>query len=258
MKPTRKLIAYYRVSTKRQGESGLGLEGQKTAVLDHAARHNDVLIGDGFTEIESGRRSDRPELARALDECRRANATLIVAKLDRLTRNMAFWQTLKTYGINIAFCELPQFDGPMGSFVVDIMVLVAQLEASLISQRTKAALAEYRSKGRVSRRVRELYPGGVPADVVAATAGKLGGQLAQCRKLTQADRKRGVERRVASVKAAVAEREGMFRGFAVERRATGQTLAAIAAEMNGRGYVTRTGKAWSAVAVLRLLNKPSS
>jgi DNA invertase Pin-like site-specific DNA recombinase len=142
------LVAYYRVSTASQGAAGLGIEAQRTAVLQHVARLGATLIHE-FTEVESGKRTDRPELARALDACRRLGATLIVAKLDRLARNARFLLTIAD-GCGdggLLFCDLPALPpGPMGRFFVTLWAGLAELEAGMISQRTKAALGEIRRK----------------------------------------------------------------------------------------------------------------
>jgi DNA invertase Pin-like site-specific DNA recombinase len=140
-------VAYYRVSTVRQGESGLGLEAQRTAVAQFVAQSKGALAAE-FEEVESGKRSDRPQLAEALAACRARRATLIIAKLDRLARNAKFLLTVVegTGDNGVVFCDLPQVPpGPMGKFFITLMAAVAELEAGLISQRTKAALAVVRS-----------------------------------------------------------------------------------------------------------------
>src|SRR4051794_9047518 len=101
-----KLVAYRRVSTKGQGESGLGLEGQEQAIAAYAVSKGCVVIA-AYTEVESGRRSDRPELARALAHARRSKATLVIAKLDRLSRNVAFLANLMEGGVDFVACDNP-------------------------------------------------------------------------------------------------------------------------------------------------------
>jgi DNA invertase Pin-like site-specific DNA recombinase len=142
-------VAYYRVSTDQQGRSGLGLDAQKAAVAAQIASSGGRLL-DEFEEIESGKRSDRPQLAAALAACRARHATLIVAKLDRLARNTAFLLSVAegTGEGGVVFCDLPQIAaGPLGKFFVTLMAAVAELEAGLISQRTKAALAQAKLRG---------------------------------------------------------------------------------------------------------------
>jgi DNA invertase Pin-like site-specific DNA recombinase len=141
--------AYYRVSTDQQGRSGLGLEAQKASVASHIASVGGRLIAE-FEEVESGKRSDRSQLAAALATCRAKRAVLIVAKLDRLTRNTAFLLSLSEGAGEggVIFCDLPQIPaGPLGKFFLTLMAAVAELEAGLISQRTKAALAAAKVRG---------------------------------------------------------------------------------------------------------------
>ncbi|SDR31147.1 Resolvase, N terminal domain [Rhizobiales bacterium GAS113] len=141
-----KYVAYYRVSTAKQGASGLGLDAQKKAVADYIAARGGKLAAE-FEEIESGKRSDRPKLDEALAECHMRHAILIVAKLDRLTRNTEFLMKLKSDQADIVFCDLPDVPpGPVGKFFLTQMVAVAELEAGLISQRTKDAFRQVRAK----------------------------------------------------------------------------------------------------------------
>lgn len=142
-------VAYYRVSTDQQGRSGLGLEAQKASVASQIASGAGRLIEE-FEEVESGKRNDRPQLAAALATCRARRATLIVAKIDRLARNTAFLLSVAegTGEGGVVFCDLPQIPhGPMGKFFITLMAAVAELEAGLISQRTKAALAAAKARG---------------------------------------------------------------------------------------------------------------
>src|SRR4051812_18144377 len=169
-KAGRRLIAYYRVSTQKQGASGLGLEGQEAAVAAYAASFGGELLR-AYVEVESGKRSDRPELARALADCRRSKATLVIAKLDRLTRNTRFLLALVESRADIVFCDLPQLPpGPEGRFILTMFAAVAELEAGMISRRTKAALAAYKARGGLLGAARpgaHRLRGG--ADPVAAT-----------------------------------------------------------------------------------------
>jgi DNA invertase Pin-like site-specific DNA recombinase len=161
--------AYYRVSTDQQGRSGLGLEAQKASVASHIATTSGRLI-DEFEEVESGKRSDRTQLAAALATCRAKRAILIVAKLDRLTRNTAFLLSVAegTGEGGVIFCDLPQIPaGPLGKFFLTLMAAVAELEAGLISQRTKSALAAAKLRG-----VKLGGPNLVKGDRTAARAGR--------------------------------------------------------------------------------------
>jgi DNA invertase Pin-like site-specific DNA recombinase len=143
-----KFIAYYRVSTDRQGKSGLGLEAQKAAVQARLNGGPWSLVAE-FTEIESGRQPKRPQLQAALAACKKHNAKLVVAKLDRLTRNVRFMLTLIDAGVEVLFCDLPEVTGAMGRFLLTTMASTAELEAGLISERTKAALAAAKARGTV-------------------------------------------------------------------------------------------------------------
>jgi DNA invertase Pin-like site-specific DNA recombinase len=138
-----RFIAYYRVSTDRQGKSGLGLDAQKKAVEDYLNGGPWQLVGE-FTEIESGKRSDRPELEKALEACRRQKAKLVIAKLDRLSRNLAFIATLMESSV-----EFVAVDNPHASkLTVHILAAVAQHEREMISERTKAALQAAKARGK--------------------------------------------------------------------------------------------------------------
>lgn len=146
---SRRLVAYYRVSTQRQGASGLGLEAQKAAVLSYALANGAEIIHE-YEEIESGRKNARPQLEAALALCRAKSAALIVAKIDRLTRNTRFLLTVadETGEAGVVFCDLPQLPpGAMGKFFLTLMAAVAEFEAALISQRTIAALAAAKARG---------------------------------------------------------------------------------------------------------------
>lgn len=141
-----KFVCYYRVSTSRQGKSGLGLEAQRSAVARYL-NGGDWQIVNEFTEVESGRRADRPELEKALAEARLHRCPLVVSKVDRLTRSVAFLSRLLEAGVDVRFADLPQIEGATGRFLLQQMVAVAELEAGLISARTKAALEAAKRRG---------------------------------------------------------------------------------------------------------------
>jgi DNA invertase Pin-like site-specific DNA recombinase len=159
-----KAVAYYRVSTDKQGRSGLGLEAQQAAVRA-------FLDGKGWpplaelTEVESGRRSDRPELAKAMAACRLYGATLVIAKLDRLSRNAAFLLTLRDAGIEFVACDMPDAN----RLTVGIMAMVAEDEAERISARTKAALAAAKARGTALGGFRGYVPSAADRAAGAAT-----------------------------------------------------------------------------------------
>ncbi len=142
----RKAVAYLRVSAAPQGRSGLGLEAQRETVARLASSEGWRVLEE-FVEVESGRRSDRAELARALALCRIHAATLAVAKVDRLTRSVGFLHRMLGAGVDVRFCDLPALEGPAGRFMLNQMAAVAEFEAGLISQRTKAALAAAKARG---------------------------------------------------------------------------------------------------------------
>lgn len=142
----RKFVAYYRVSTPKQGRSGLGLDAQRAAVAKSVADGLANIIAE-FTEVESGRRNNRPALEEALTAARLHRATLVVAKVDRLTRSVGFLERLLEAGVDVRFADLPAIEGPTGRFMLQQMAAVAELEAGLISARTKAALAAAKARG---------------------------------------------------------------------------------------------------------------
>ena len=142
-----KHVAYYRVSTDRQGRSGLGLEAQRSAVQSYLEGKGFPLAAE-FEEVESGKRNSRPQLEAALDYCRLMGATLVVAKIDRLARNAHFVGTILESGVPVVFLDLPlQGEGAVPRFMLQQMASIAELEAGLISERTKAALQAARERG---------------------------------------------------------------------------------------------------------------
>jgi DNA invertase Pin-like site-specific DNA recombinase len=138
----RKAVTYYRVSTTKQGRSGLGLEAQRHAVERYLATGGWALIGE-FVEVESGKLNKRPQLEAALAQCELTGATLIVAKLDRLSRNVAFLAALQDSGTKFVAADMPEAN----ELTIHIMAAVAQAERKAISQRTKEALAAARARG---------------------------------------------------------------------------------------------------------------
>jgi DNA invertase Pin-like site-specific DNA recombinase len=221
--PNPKLVAYERVSTARQGKSGLGLEAQRKAIDDYAATKGGTILAR-FTEVESGRKNDRPELEKALQLARITGATLVIAKLDRLSRNAAFLLTLRDAGVSFVACDMPEAN----DLTVGIMALVAQQEREAISRRTKEALAAAKARG-----VRLGNPNG------AAALRRIGedGKALRATVTANADT---FAKSLAPVLA--------------EIRAEGHaTLRAIAAELNNRGIRTRRGGRWQVSNVRNLL-----
>lgn len=221
------VIAYYRVSTRKQGESGLGLEGQKAAVESYA-RGTGVTILATYREVESGKRNDRPELARALAHAKRSQAVLVVAKMDRLSRNAAFLITLRDSGVDFVATDNPN----AGKLTVGIMAVVAQDEAERISARTKAALEAYKARG-----------------------GQLGASLKQCRNLTQEAREKGARRAGEAVRKAAQDAYADIIGPMKQWRTEGMTFDAIANRLNGDGHTTRRGRPWGPMHVYSVLKR---
>lgn len=218
-------IAYYRVSTAKQGASGLGIEAQRKAVADYLNGGRWKIVGE-FTEIESGRRSDRPQLDSALKAARVHRCPVVVAKVDRLTRSVGFLSRLLETGVDVRFADLPQIEGPAGQFMLTQMVAVAQLEAGLISSRTKAALAAARARGKV-----------------------LGGLRST--RLTDAARAQGRERNRQKAHELAAD---LAVTISEMRKAGASSLREIASELNARKIPTARGTGeWSAVQVQRVL-----
>lgn len=138
----KRYVTYFRVSTSKQGESGLGLSAQQEAVsIFFASRPYEVVAT--FTEVESGKRSNRPQLLNALEECRKKKATLVIAKLDRLGRNLAFIANLMDAGVDFICCDNPYADRLM----LHMLAAFAEFERELISKRTKDALAMAKARG---------------------------------------------------------------------------------------------------------------
>jgi DNA invertase Pin-like site-specific DNA recombinase len=224
------IVGYLRVSTKGQGESGLGIEAQRAAVEAYG-RQNGVGFIHWYTEVESGKLADRPELAKALAHARRSKATLVVAKLDRLARNVAFLSALMDSKVPFVACDNPHAN----RLTLHILAAVAEAEAVAISQRTKAALAAYKARG-----------------------GKLGGQLPQCRNLTAEATAKGRERSAEARAEAAAEAYADLAPMLAELRGKGLSLAAIAADLNAKGHTTRRGRPWNPVQVARVLEHVST
>jgi DNA invertase Pin-like site-specific DNA recombinase len=137
-----KFVAYYRVSTNKQGRSGLGLDAQRKAVADYLDGGKWELVGE-FTEIETGKRADRPELERAIAACKKHRARLIIAKLDRLSRNVAFISALMERKVDFIAVDNPTAT----KFTIHILAAVAEFERDAISKRTTEALAAAKARG---------------------------------------------------------------------------------------------------------------
>lgn len=140
-----KLVSYLRVSTVRQGASGLGLEGQQAAIAAHARATGCVIVGE-YVEVETGKRDslgNRPELQKAIAHAKRSKATLVIAKLDRLARSVAVVSMLHSSGVDFVCCDNPTAN----RMTIQILAAVAENEARQISERTRAALGAYKARG---------------------------------------------------------------------------------------------------------------
>jgi DNA invertase Pin-like site-specific DNA recombinase len=216
---TSKFIAYYRVSTDRQGKSGLGLEAQERAVMDFLNGGSWELV-EAFTEIESGKRKDRPELAAALAACKRHKAKLIIAKLDRLSRNVAFVANLMDSGVDFTCVDMPEAN----RLTIHILAAVAEHEREMISKRTKEALQSAKERG-----VRL----GNPTNLETA------------RQHSRATRKALADQRAANVAPIIREIQN----------AGVKSLRAIANALNARGVKTSRGGIWQAESVRRVMGR---
>src|SRR3954470_16957622 len=168
-----RFVAYYRVSTDRQGRSGLGLEAQREAVRCYLNGGNWVLA-DTVTEVESGKRNDRPELDRALGLCRLYGAPLVVAKLDRLARNVAFISKLMESGVEFVAADFPQAN----RLTIHILAAVAEHEAEMVSKRTKAALAAAKARGQRLGGFKGYKPSDADRKAAAGAKAKAAGEAA--------------------------------------------------------------------------------
>lgn len=208
-------IAYYRVSTQKQGASGLGLEAQRRIV--EATAKNGAVVAE-YTDIESGRKNDRPELLKALAHCRQTGATLLIAKLDRLSRNVAFIANLMESGVDFIAGDMPTAN----KFTLHIFAALAEQEREMISARTKDALKAYKARGGVLGKPENL------TDVARAK-----GTLARIRNA----REHSHNRKAAAMIGPLREK--------------GLSFGKIADELNRLGFTARRGGKFSAEQVKR-------
>jgi DNA invertase Pin-like site-specific DNA recombinase len=213
-------VTYFRVSTQKQGRSGLGLDAQRAAVRNYLDSHHGTELAS-FTEIESGKVNDRPQLAAALRRCKQTRATLLVAKLDRLSRNAAFLLSLRDSGVRFVAADMPD----MNETVVGIMAVIAQAERQAISDRTRAALDAAKRRG-IKLGNPRLRPGTKATAQVATEA-------AQAIAQTRAEELREV--------------------IADARDVGCESLRQLAAHLNGLSIQTPRGGQWAAASISRLL-----
>ena len=220
-----RFVAYVRVSTARQGRSGLGLAAQRQRIREFVGNSGEVTAW--FEEHESGGKADRPELEKALTQCELTGATLIVATLDRLSRDVMFLETVKRRcadaGFDFRCADMPDAN----SFMLGVMAQMAQYERERISERTKLALAAAKRRG-----VRLGCP--------------LGAQPFEGR------RDLGAARAGESHRARADEWAAKRKPVIAELVAAGLSNNAIARELTGRGITTRRGGSWTATGVARI------
>jgi DNA invertase Pin-like site-specific DNA recombinase len=214
-------IGYIRVSTQRQGDSGLGLEAQVAAISAYCEQHKATLVAT-YREVESGRSDARPQLAKALAHAKRIGATLLIAKLDRLARSVHFISGLMESGCDFRACDLPEAN----RLLLHVMAAVAENEARAISDRTVAALQAAKARG------------------VA-----LGATNPNSRNLTRAARLKGAQRAKEAARTAYASVLPKLQAL----RDQGLGFGAIARRLNAQGFATRTGADWTGTQVRRVL-----
>lgn len=215
-------VAYLRVSTQKQGYSGLGLDAQREIIQKYLRDKTPVAE---FVEIESGRKKDRPKLKEALSLCRKTEATLIVAKLDRLARNVSFLSNLLENDVEIVFCDFPQAN----KMVLHILSAISQYEAELIAARTKSALQAKKARG--SRL-------GNPEHLMDKHEQAIQNSIRTCRE--KADNNPNNRRAVAMLRTLVKEEH---------------TLQEIADILNREGFVTSRGCKFSKSTVYKLIRR---
>lgn len=215
-----KFIAYYRVSTHKQGISGLGLKSQQTAVMNFIQPDN-ILLNE-YTDIESGKKNNRPNLMKAIEEAKQTNATLLIAKLDRLSRNAAFIFTLRDSQVKFKCVDMPEAN----SVTIGIMAVLAQDERERISHRTKVALAELKKQGK---------------------------KLGSPQNLDAEVRQKGLTTRKKNALANENNRKAT--AMIVALRNQGKSFYAITKELNQLGFLTRRNKQFQQNQVQTLFNR---
>jgi DNA invertase Pin-like site-specific DNA recombinase len=227
---TKVVVSYIRVSTVSQNQSGLGLEAQQAAIAQYCRAGGYELLQE-YREVESGKRNDRPVLKQALARAKSAKAVLLIARLDRLARNVHFVSGLMESGVEFSACDMPSAN----RLTLHILAAVGEAEALAISTRTKAALAAAKVRGTL-----------------------LGASNPRCRSLTQENRQKGAA--TSGGRTAQLAREFNVEATAIARELHrhGMALRAIAAELDVRGLSTRTGQPWSHVQVRRLLQRAAA
>lgn len=236
MKAATKFVCYYRVSSRQQGRSGLGLDAQREAAAGHTARDGGRIVRE-FTEVESGtgrKLRKRKELLAAIEFCRAAKATLLVAKLDRLARDVLFTATLMRSGVPFVCCDNPTAT----PLTIHILAAVAEDEARVIAQRTRESLAAAKRRGvKLGSHRRGHWSGTVVATGESRTEARLRGAAV------------GNEESASVRHEAAAQHHAAVIGEAARLRAAGSSWAAVAEELNVAGFTTRRGNAWNAARI---------
>ena len=214
-----KYVAYYRVSTQQQGQSGLGLEAQQMQVKNFVG-DNEIL--KHFIEVESGKNNNRPELKRAIEMAKKEQVKLVIAKLDRLSRNAAFIFMLRDTNVNFVCADMPEAN----SLTIGIMAVLAQDERERISQRTKAALEAKKAKGI---------------------------NLGTPRNLTLEAREKGMKARISNAKQN--KQNIQATELILSYKKEGYSYADIATKLNDKGFRTRYGKDFKPMSVKRLYDR---
>ena len=209
-------ITYYRVSTRKQGDSGLGLEGQRVAV--ERFTHDGEVIAE-FTEVESGSKTDRPQLKLALEAAKKNQATLVVAKLDRLSRNVRFTADLLDSGVDFIACDNPHAN----RMTIQLLAVFAEQELRMISQRTKAGLEAAKSRGV-----------------------KLGAASPKYSRVYMAGEKRAKRTKPYPVQ---------MTNIITQMRSDGVSFAKVADTLNKQGWESRSGSPFNAKTVHRIVGE---
>jgi len=227
-------IGYYRVSTKRQGDSGLSLESQKQDVQRFVP--NDGTLINEYTEVESGRKNNRKQLSKALQECRDTGATLVIAKLDRLSRNAPFTIMLRDSSVDFLCADMPEAN----SLTIGILALIAQDEADKISRRVKDALSVI--KGKIERGEEHISKSG---NVIT----KLGAWST----MSDFARERGLQIRKENAKNNPESKKAG--AFIVTAKNAGNNFSQITKMLNNSGFSTPRGGKFSQVQTKRLYER---
>lgn len=222
----KKYVSYLRVSTVKQGQSGLGLEAQRRSVAEYAKDASAILVE--YVEVESGKNNERPQLYKAIEQARGQRACLLIAKLDRLSRDAAFIFTLRNTGVDFVCADMPEAN----TLTIGIFAVLAQHERELISSRTKAALAAKKERGEKIGKPDNFHNEGRRKGT--ATMKKLSGEAKENRQAIE-----------------------LISLFRLQKNEKGRpmTFEAIARKLNSAGFLTRRGKSFTKGWVKQLYDR---